>query len=311
MTLDVGALRNVVTVADGGISTQLQLRGLPGALMAETANVSHPQLVQDLARAYLDAGARFLTTNTFAANCFALERRKAAHSVADVNQRGAELIRAAIEGWRPTGKAASAAERRGAAIPPTLVAGSIGPSGKILAVREATEEQLAPAFAEQAKALAAGGADVIVLETFSELREIVLALQAVKQATGLPVIASMSFDSGPQRTRTMMGAKAEECGAALDEAGADIIGCNCGGGISTILPAVVALRAATKKPLWVKPNAGLPELEDGKPVWRQTPEEFAAFLPQILDAGANIVGGCCGSGPEHIRKISGLVARRS
>jgi len=176
-------------------------------------------------------------------------------------------------------------------------------------VREATPEQLTPLFAEQAEALAAGGADAIVLETFSELAEILLALRAVKDATGLPVIASMSFDSGPQRTRTMMGAQAGECATALEDAGADVIGCNCGSGINYVLPAVVALRAATPLPLWVKPNAGMPELEDGRAVWKQTPEEFAAYVPQIVDAGANIIGGCCGSGPEHVLRVAAVVAR--
>ncbi|MEW6250584.1 MAG: homocysteine S-methyltransferase family protein [Planctomycetota bacterium] len=284
------SLQHVLT-ADGGISTQLQLRGVPTGVMAETANLTHPQIVHALAQAYLDAGAQVLTTNTFAANCMALERRRVPHSAEEVNRRGAELAREAV-GSRPAS-----------------VGGSIGPSGKILAICEATEEQLAPVFEEQARALAAGGAELIILETFSELKEILLALRVVKDATGLPVVASMSFDSGPQRTRTMMGAQAGECATALEDAGADVIGCNCGGGIATILPAVVALRAATTRPLWVKPNAGLPELEEGRAVWRQTPEDFATHVPQLLEAGANIIGGCCGSGPEHIRRVAAVVAR--
>ena len=105
-------------------------------------------------------------------------------------------------------------------------------------------------------------------------------------------------------------ARAEDCAAALEDAGADVVGCNCGDGIGTFLPAVVALRGATGRPLWVKPNAGLPELEDGRAVYKQTPEEFAAFVPQILDAGANIIGGCCGTGPEHIKRVAMLVNRR-
>jgi methionine synthase I (cobalamin-dependent) len=292
MAFDSEALKKRVCVADGGVSTQLQMRGMPTDVMAETANLTHPELVIDLARAYLDAGALFVTTNTFAANRINLERRRVPHDLAELNRRGAELAREAI-GQRKA-----------------LVAGSIGPSGKILAVREATPEQLMPLFAEQAAALAAGGADMIVLETFSELAEILLALRAVKDATGLPVIASMSFDSGPQRTRTMMGAQAGECATALEDAGADVIGCNCGSGINCVLPAVVALRAATPLPLWVKPNAGMPELEDARAVWKQAPEEFASYVPQIVDAGANIIGGCCGSGPEHIRRVAAVVARR-
>ncbi len=292
MVLDGEALRSAVAVADGGWSTQLHMRGVPADAMAEAGNLTHPESVVALAREYVDAGARFITTNTFGANRWILERRAIAHQAADLNRAGAELARLAI------GDAAA------------LVGGSIGPSGKILAVREATEEQLAPAFEEQAVALADGRADVIVLETFSELAEILLALRIVKDATGLPVIASMSFDSGPQRTRTMMGAEAGECAAALEDGGADVVGCNCGSGIEHVLPAVVALRAGTTLPLWVKPNAGLPELEGGTAVWRQTPEEFASFVPSLMEAGANIIGGCCGSGPEHIRRVARIVERR-
>lgn len=292
MRFDRDALRTAVTVADGGWSTQLQMRGLPADVMAETGNLTHPELVSELARAYLDAGARFITTNTFAANRLTLERRRTKLDVAELNRRGAELAREAI------GDRAA------------LVAGSIGPSGKILAVREATPAQLAPVFAEQARALAAGGAEVVLLETFSELAEILLALKTVKDATGLPVIASMSYDSGPQRTRTMMGARAEECAAALEDAGADAVGCNCGAGAGTILPAVVALRAATTLPLWVKPNAGMPELEADKAVYKQTPDEFAGFFPPLLEAGATIIGGCCGTGPEHIRRLALLAEKR-
>ncbi len=299
MHFDRDELTKKVWIADGGWSTQLQARGLPTDIMAETANITHPEMVVGLARAYLDAGAAFITTNTFAANRINLERRgvttggTAVSAVNEINRRGAELTREAI------------GERN------AFVAGSIGPSGKILAVREATPEQLTPVFAEQAAALAEGGADVIVLETFSELAEILLALRAVKDATGLPVIASMSFDSGPQRTRTMMGAQAGECATALEDAEADVVGCNCGSGINCALPAVVALRAATALPLWVKPNAGMPELEDGRAVWKETPEEFASFVAQIVDAGANIIGGCCGSGPEHIQRVAAVVARSS
>jgi 5-methyltetrahydrofolate--homocysteine methyltransferase len=293
MQVDLNTFLTMPGVADGGWSTQLQMRGMPTTAPAEVANITHAELVLDLTRAYVSAGAGLITTNTFAANELNFTRQQIDHEVVEVNRRGAQLTREGLGGR------------------PGLVAGSIGPSGKMLAVREITEEQLTTLFRAQAEGLAAGGADVIVLETFSELKEILVALRTVKETTGLPVIASMSFDSGPQRTRTMMGAQAGDCAATLEEAGADAIGCNCGAGINHILPVVVALRAATRRPLWVKPNAGMPELENGRPVWRQAPEEFGAFVPQLLEAGANIIGGCCGSGPEHIRKVAAVVAHRT
>jgi methionine synthase I (cobalamin-dependent) len=290
MSAKLDAYRDDITVADGGWSTQLQARGVPTDVPAELANLTHPHLVEALARDYVAAGARFITTNTFSANRYIFERRAPAHDLAQVNRRGAALAR-------------KVAAEAGA-----LTAGSIGPSGKILAVGEVKESELTELFTAHAVALAEGGADVIVLETFSELAEVLLALEAVRKATGLPIIASMSFDSGPQRTRTMMGARAEDCASALEEAGADAVGCNCGGGIATFLPIVVALRANTSLPLWVKPNAGLPELVDGQVVYRQTPDEFGHYIPDLLEAGASIVGGCCGSSPDHIKRVSALVA---
>jgi methionine synthase I (cobalamin-dependent) len=289
MSSALEAYRDDIAVADGGWSTQLQARGVPTDAPAELANLTHPHLVEALARDYVAAGAGFITTNTFAANSFVFERRGLEQELAEVNRRGAALARKAIGNSD------------------ALVAGSIGPSGKILAVREVTEDQLKAAFSAQAAALAEGGSDVIVLETFSELAEVLLALAAVREATDLPVIASMSFDSGPQRARTMMGARAEDCASALEEAGADAVGCNCGAGVATILPAVVALRANTKLPLWVKPNAGLPELEQGRVVYRQTPDEFGRRVPALLEAGVNIIGGCCGTGPDHIKRVAALV----
>jgi methionine synthase I (cobalamin-dependent) len=291
VTTDLSVLKDTVTVADGGWSTQLWERGVPVSQLPEMANLTHPEVVVRLGREYVEAGARFITTNTFAANRYAIARRGVNTTVAELNQAGARLARQAVEGSE------------------ALVAGSIGPSGKILVVHEATEAELTIVFDEQARALAEGGVDVIVLETFSELAEILVALRAA-QGTGLPVIASLSFDSGPQRTRTIMGAAAEDCAAALEEAGAAVVGCNCGGGAANVLPAVVALRGATKLPLWVKPNAGLPDLEDGRPVYRQPPDEFAAVVPTLIEAGANIIGGCCGTGPEHIRRVAAIVENR-
>ena len=190
----------------------------------------------------------------------------------------------------------------------SILGGAMGPSGMIVAVQEVDEGQLIAAFSEQASALVEGGAQWIVLETFSELAELVIAIKAVKQATACPVVASMSFDAGPQRTKTVMGAAASEVGAALEDAGADVIGSNCGAGIAHALPAVVALKANCSLPLWVRPSAGLPDLEEGVAVYRNKPEEIDEFIGPLLDAGANVIGGCCGMGPAHIKRMAALSA---
>lgn len=291
MKFDPAAFANRVTVADGAWATRLLERGWPQTRPVELANIESPELVLETAHAYLDAGARVLTTNTFGANRLVLDRRGSSADVAFVNRQGAALVREA------------AGDR-------AWVVGAIGPSGRMLLVKETSPEALTPIFTEQAAALAEGGVDALVLETFAELEELLVALAAAKAATGLPVIASMSYDSGPQRTQTTMGAAADHCVTVLDQAGADLIGCNCGAGVGTALPAVVALRGGTSKPLWVKPSAGLPDLVDGRAVYHVTPDEFMAHVPTLLEAGANIIGGCCGVGPEHIQRLAKLVGAR-
>ncbi len=290
MKLDFAALGQRVYVADGAWATQLWTRGVAYGTPAEFANVSAPDVVLGLGRAYVEAGAEILTTNTFSANRFALERSGAAGRVRELNEAGARLARQAA----------------GADV---AVAGSMGPSGKLVVVQEAESAALLEGFREQAEALAAGGVDFLVLETFAELAEILLAVQAAR-STGLPVVASMSFDSGPQRTRTIMGAPAEQCAVTLEQAGVAAVGFNCGAGMAHALPAVVALRANTALPLWVKPSAGLPELELGRAVYRCTPEEFTAPVATLLDASISVIGGCCGVGPEHIRRLAALVTSR-
>lgn len=294
MRFDPQSLRAAAHVADGAWFTELQARGLgPGVPVVELANLAYPLKVVELAYKYLEAGAEFLSTNTFSANRLVLRQRGITASVEEINSAAVRIARE-VAGPRDV---------------PVL--GVLGPSGKILAVREVGEQELAEVFVEQARVLAAGGADALLLETFSEIAELVLAVKAVKEATGLPVIACMSFDSGPQYTRTIMGTPAGAAAEALEQVGADVIGCNCGAGIAWALPAVVALRAATARPVWCKPSAGLPDLEEGHAVYSFPVEDFVSDIGELLDAGANVVGGCCGAGPEHIRRVAALVERRN
>ena len=285
--------RGKITIADGAWSTELRARGAPAELPAEQVNLSAPGTVLELAREYIAAGAQILTTNTFAANSLMAESRGWRTDLREVNLAGARL----------------ACEARGGR--KVLVVGSVGPSGQLMAISEVDPGALRDAFAEQAAALAEGGVDAFVLETFSEVSEILAAVQALRETADLPIIASMSFDFGPQRTLTVMGAAAGECAAALADHGVDAIGCNCGAGAATALPAVVALRAHMDLPLWVKPNAGVPDLVEGRAVYRQTPEEFTEHVPTLLDAGAEIIGGCCGVGPAHIERLARVTRRKS
>lgn len=291
LKVSIETVASTLAVADGAWSTQLIARGLPIDVLPEIANVTHGHLVAALARDYIQAGVEILTTNTFAANSLAFARRGIKASPGEVNRAGVTIA-------------------RNVALDKAIVAGVIGPTGVICAIKERPDPEIRGAFLESARALSDAGADWIVLESFSELAEILLAINAVREACNLPIVASMSFDSGPQRAKTHMGITAEQAASTLSDAGADIVGCNCGGGIATALPTVVAMRAHTKRPLWVKPSAGLPDLENGLATYTTTADEFGGFVNGILDAGASIVGGCCGTGPEHLRRVAALVASR-
>jgi methionine synthase I (cobalamin-dependent) len=185
----------------------------------------------------------------------------------------------------------------------------MGPSGKLLLMGDVTEAELEEAFREQARAMAEAGADAVVVETMTDLAEACIAVRAVRDA-GLPVVASMVFDSGKNKDRTMMGATPERAAAQLEAAGAQAVGANCGIGIASYVEICRRLRAATRLPVWIKPNAGLPEMVDGRAVYRTSAETFAAHVPALLQAGVNYVGGCCGTTPEFVRAMRAVLDTR-
>lgn len=270
-------------VTDGAWGTQLQARGLPVGAAPDPWNLEFPERVAEVPRAYVAAGSKVVLTNTFGANRIMLARHGAEGRVAEINRRGVEISRAAAgEG--------------------VAVFASMGPTGVMLAMGEASGEAITAAFREQAEALAEAGADAIVIETMSDMEEALLALGAAR-STGLPVVVSLVFDSGKDRDRTMMGTTPERAAAMLEEAGADVIGANCGLGAAQMLPVCRRIRAATRLPVWMKPNAGMPELVDGRAVYKTTAPEFAAAGAELARAGADFVGGCCGSTPEMIRAL--------
>ncbi len=279
---DLVAGRPVLT--DGAWGTQFHALGLPPGQLPDFWNLTHPDRVEAVARSYVDAGSRVILTNTFQANRFAL--RDAAPDVAAVNRAGAELSR------RAAGEQA-------------LVFASIGPTNTMLVAGDVDEGELREAFTEQAAALADGGADAIVIETMSDVNEAVIALEAAR-TTGLPVVACMTFDTGRNRDRTMTGATPQQAAEALAEAGADVVGANCGCGIEAVAPICEALRAATGLPVWIKANAGLPDLVDGEVVYEMSPEQYADHADGLLAEGADFIGGCCGTTPEFVA----VMARR-
>jgi len=270
-------------VTDGAWGTQLQQRGLPVGACPDAWNLTEPEKVEQVARAYVDAGSRIILTNTFGANRFVLARHDLADKVAEINRAGVEISkRAAGDG--------------------ALVFASIGPSGVMLMMGEVSEDKLQAAFAEQAEAIADGGADGIVVETMADPAEAKLAVAAAR-ASDLPVVACMVFDSGVDKDRTMMGTTVEQAAEQMMAAGADVIGSNCGQGIAGFVEICRRLKAATDRPIWIKANAGLPEVVDDQTVYRQTPAEFAEYVPRLIEAGASFVGGCCGTTPEFIEAI--------
>jgi len=272
-------------LTDGAWGTQLQARGLEIGEFPDVWNLRHPDKVAEVARAYVEAGSRVILTNTFGCNRVRLAEAGLAEGAYKLNVQGARLSKQVAEG--------SGAR----------VFASIGPCGKMLLTEEVTEAQLTEAFAEQARALAEGGADALVVETMADLQEAVIAVRAAKQS-GLPVAACMVFDTGREKDRTMMGNTPEQCARALTEAGADVVGANCGQGVEGFVKLAERLHAATDRPIWIKANAGLPELRDGRTIYPTRPEEFAAVVPRLLAAGASFVGGCCGTSPDFIRCIA-------
>jgi 5-methyltetrahydrofolate--homocysteine methyltransferase len=257
--------------------------GLQPGECPDAWNMAHPDRVSRVAAAYVNAGSRVVLTNTFRSNPIAL----AAHG---------------LEAQADALNAAGVRASRNAAGTGTLIFASIGPTGAMLAAGEKTADDLREAFERQVDALASAGPDGLVLETMGDLEEALLALTAAKRTT-LPVVVSMVFDSGRAHDRTMTGVTPEEAAHALTDAGADVIGLNCGIGLDNVVALCTRLRSSTTLPVWVKPNAGLPVMVDGAARYSTMPEEFALAASELTAAGASFIGGCCGTTPEHIRAV--------
>lgn len=273
-------------LSDGAWGTMLQQKGLPPGECPEMWNVTNREKVLEVAMEYIKAGSDMIETNSFGGSRFKLEKYGLEDRVVELNRTAAEISRQA------------AGEER-------MVLGSMGPTGKMLIMEEVTPEELYQAFGEQARALASGGADAIVVETMTDLEEALLAVRAARDHTGLEVICTMTFErlvNGDYRT--FMGISPSEMVAPLLEAGVSVIGTNCGNGIREMIPVVKEIRSAHPGiPILVHANAGMPVLHDGITLFPESPEDMAARIPDLVKAGATLIGGCCGTTPQHIRRM--------
>ena len=266
---------------DGAMGTMLQRQGLKGGELPELLCLTDPEEITAIHKAYVEAGSRVVTTNTFGANRL---RLNGAASVDDV-------FAAAVKCARDSGA--------------DYVAADMGPTGELLdPLGDLEFEEAYELYAEQARAVAAAGADLIIVETMADPQEAEAAVTAAKENCDLPVFATMTFG---ETGRTMFGTTPEDAAEALADLGVDALGINCSVGPEALIPLAAQMRAATDKPLIVQANAGLPQVVDGNTVYTISPQDYAASVKRIMDEGVTIVGGCCGTDPDFIRELAKLV----
>lgn len=277
-------VRGTVTLTDGAWGTEFQKLGAELGECTDEWNLTKPALVRQVGESYVRAGSRVILTNTFRANSISLAHYGLQGQCAAINRAGVKASREAAGGH-------------------ALVFASIGPSGKMLMTKSVTADELRTAFFEQARALAAEVPDAILIETMTDIAEARIAAAAALE-TRLPVVVSFVFDSGKSKEHTITGSTPEQVVAALVSEGVHAIGANCGVGVRESISVCKRIAAACSLPVWIKPNAGLPELLNGVPTYKTSDREFAAWARELGDAGATFLGGCCGSTPEFIRALA-------
>ncbi|MBD3368482.1 MAG: hypothetical protein GF405_09980 [Candidatus Eisenbacteria bacterium] len=275
-----------VIVADGATGSLLMERGLEPGAAPETLNLERPEVVSEVTRLYAEAGAELVHTNTFGASPLKLAGYGLEDRVDDINRRAVEAARDA------------AGDR-------AYVSASVGPSGRILEpYGDTAAVELRRSFHRQLEALLEAGVDAITVETMTDHNEATLAVRAARELSeDIPVLATMTFDATPRGFHTIMGTDVRGAASGLLTAGADVVGSNCGNGSETMVEVARAFREATDAPLLIQPNAGAPQLVDGEVVYPETPEFMAEQARLLAEAGVLIIGGCCGTTPEHIRAV--------
>jgi len=275
---------------DGALGTEVMARGLPQGASPEAWNVERPDVVREIHAAYFAAGSDVVSTNSFGGSPIKLAGHGLEGRAYELNRAAARLARDAA----PAGR---------------YVAGSMGPTGKFLKPQgDYTEEEFAAAYAEQARGLADGGVDVLLIETQYDLREALAALRGARSATALPVFVTMTFSAFPRGYFTLMGDTVARASAELEQGGARAVGANCTLNSEQMVGCVRALRQATALPVVAQANAGQPVMaEDGRVGHSQGLDDYVRFVPEIVRAGAGFIGGCCGTNPSYIRAIARII----
>lgn len=279
-----------ILCSDGAWGTQLMARGLKPGDSPEALNLSSPEALVEVATLYVEAGAQLITTNTFGGSSLKL------HSY-ELDDRTEEINRAAVEVLKPV-----VADR-------AYILASVGPTGKLLKPYGDTEpEAIAEAFNRQTGALVEAGADLICIETMIDLTEARLAIEAARSHSAeIPIIATMTFDATPRGFFTTMGVTVEQACTGLVEAGANIVGSNCGNGIDKMIAIAKEFATHSSVPVIIQSNAGVPENVGGEVIYPESPEFMAERVGQLIDLGVVIIGGCCGTGPDHIRALRSAI----
>jgi 5-methyltetrahydrofolate--homocysteine methyltransferase len=282
--------RGMALVGDGAWGTMLMARGLAPGTPPESFVLERPDTIREIARLYLEAGADLLTTDTFGATSLNLSAYGLADRADEINRQAVTLAHEIAEGR-------------------AYVSASVGPSGRLLApLGETPPEEVRAAFERQIRRLVEAGADLICVETMTDLQEARLAVEAARAVSGeIPVIATMTFDRTPRGFFTIMGVPVAQAARTLEAAGTDVLGSNCGQGSDPMVEVARAFREVTSLPLIIQANAGIPGTRQDALVYPETPEFMAARVGPLLEAGVSIIGGCCGTTPDHVRAIRAAV----